>query len=102
MNRAMVHALFAVAMFHPCFAQAPGVLKCEPPNWWTGMKMNKIQLMVYGDHLADITASSSSRDLTIRRTHTIPNPTYAFIDIEVSPSAEPGDYSITLANPHGT
>jgi neopullulanase len=65
------------------------------------MKMNRIQLMVYGEHLADIAASSSSPDLRIGRTLTAPNPAYAFIDIEVSASAAPGDYAITLENPHG-
>jgi neopullulanase len=101
MIRALAQAIFAVALFHSCCAQAPGVLKCEPPNWWIGMKMNGIQLMVYGEHLADIAASSSSPDLRIRRTLTAPNPAYAFIDIEVSASAAPGDYAITLKNPHG-
>jgi neopullulanase len=102
MIRSVVHAILVVAMFHSCLAQAPVVLKCEPPNWWTGMKMNRIQLMVYGDHLAGITTSSSSPALVIRRTYSTPNPNYVFIDIEVTPSARPGDYGITLTNPHGT
>ena len=25
--------------------------KIEPPNWWTGMKTNHIQLMIYGESL---------------------------------------------------
>ena len=27
--------------------------KCYPTNWWTGMKWNKVQVMVHGDKIAD-------------------------------------------------
>lgn len=29
------------------FTQNTNTLKCYPANWWAGMKMNKIQLMLH-------------------------------------------------------
>jgi len=87
----------------PCgLAQAPIVLKCEPPNWWTGMKMNRIQLMVYGEYLHDVAATSSSPQIKVLRTHAAANPSYVFIDIAIPPSATPGSYELTLHSPQGT
>jgi glycosidase len=97
-------ALFVILLpmaFQSLRAQAPQVVKSEPPNWWVGMKMHSIQLMVYGHNLSDLVAFSSSPDVSIRRVHGLPNPSYTFIDVDVSATARPGTYEITLTNPHG-
>ncbi|MFA5832402.1 MAG: alpha-amylase family glycosyl hydrolase [Bacteroidota bacterium] len=82
-------------------AQTPEIIKCEPPNWWIGMKMNKVQLMVYGEHLNNITVTSSSSHLKVLRTHSIANPSYTFIDIDISPLAKPGNYELTVTSRNG-
>jgi len=73
-----------------CFAQIPEINKVEPANWWTGMKLNKIQLMVYGKNLKGAKAVSGSREIKIIKTHQIENSSYSFVDIEISPKAKPG------------
>ncbi|MDP1677277.1 MAG: alpha-amylase family glycosyl hydrolase [Bacteroidota bacterium] len=83
-------------------AQQLRVTTVEPPNWWTGMKLNTIQLMVYGENLKNLKATSSSSDIKIVRIHQPENTSYAFIDVEISPSAKPADYKITLASKQGT
>ncbi len=27
--------------------------QCYPTHWWTGMKWNKVQVMIHGDKIAD-------------------------------------------------
>lgn len=60
------------------------------------MKWNKVQLMIYGDNLDQISASFNSPDLKISTIHHIENKSYAFIDVEVSPNLKPGKYDLTF------
>ncbi len=94
--------LFHSALFSICLAQAPHVLKCEPPNWWTGMKMNKIQLMVYGENLNSIEAGASPAPIKITGVDKSENASYAFIDVDLTDSVKPGTYTISLTNAQGT
>jgi len=98
----ILFGLFIAAAMQYCFAQSPQILKVEPPNWWTGMKMNTIQLMVYGKNLNDISVTSSSSRLKVLRTYPAANSSYAFIDIEISSSAQPGNYDLTVKSRNGS
>jgi len=66
------------------------------------MRMNTLQLMVYGENLQHITARSSSSSLTVVRTHGLANPSYAFIDLEIPTFATPGSYELLLTSRNGT
>ena len=85
-----------------CSSAQPQVSSVEPPNWWSGMKLNAIQVMVYGKHLNDVTAKSSSPNIKIIRVHKLENRSYALIDLEISSAAKPSDYTITLTSKQGT
>ncbi len=90
-------ALFAAAAF-PAGAQQMSVSRVEPPNWWTGMKMNQIQLMITGENLSGITARSRSPQVRVTRCYRTPNPSYAFVDIEIAHDALEGFHLLTLYN----
>jgi glycosidase len=77
-------------------AQSPVVTKVEPPNWWSGMKNNKIQLMVYGNNLSGATAKSLSGLIT--NSVNSFNGSYLFIDIEIPQNLKPGDQKISISN----
>lgn len=76
-------------------AQNLRVDKIEPPNWWEGMKHNKIQLMVYGEGLNTIKINSS--ELKITKIHELENSNYLFVDIDLS-ETKAGDYEIIFSN----
>ncbi len=82
------------------FGQSPLVTKVEPPNWWVGMKTNRIQLMMYGENLAGVKASSGSSAIKVLGIQT-PNSSHAFVDIRISPSARPGSYQLSLKSQSG-
>ena len=41
-------------------ATAGAIDRIDPPNWWVGMENNTVELMLYGDNLANGEVSSSS------------------------------------------
>ncbi|MGF2413986.1 MAG: glycoside hydrolase family 13 protein, partial [Ferruginibacter sp.] len=71
-----------------------------PTHWWTGMKMNKVQLMVHGDKIAEqfpmikmgpqgVKLASGVNLMSIKR---VENPNYIFLDIAVDATAKPGKF----------
>src|SRR5690606_3791487 len=69
-----------------------------PPHWWTGMKTNTIQLMIYGK---DIGAGKPAVTLkhagvSITKVHYVENPNYLFVDLTIGPKAAAGKFDITI------
>ena len=79
-----------------CQAQQPTVTRVEPPNWWSGMASKQVQLMIYGTNLSGASAISHSPQVRVVRWYRTPNPSYAFIDIEIAPDALEGFHLLTL------
>ena len=77
-------------------AQNLRVDKIEPPNWWAGMKWNKVQLMVYGKDLNGISASFGKGEIKVLKIHNAASNDYSFIDIEVPSNTKPGDYKLEI------
>lgn len=77
-------------------AQSISVNRIDPPNWWVGMKLNKIQLMVYGENLNGVSARFDDPRIKISRIHKIKNNSYAFIDIIIPENLTPKNYNLVL------
>ena len=60
------------------------------------MKLNHIQLMIYGENLNNITANFNDDRIKVTEVHKIENPNYAFVDIEIPDDFTPGDYKLIL------
>ncbi len=78
------------------FPQNLTVNKIEPANWWPGMKLNKIQLMVYGKNLSDFKVTSNTRYIKTGKIHFLKNSDYSFVDVTITPDARPGDYKLNF------
>ncbi len=93
----------AILFDHFSFAQPPPrVEKIEPPNWWTGMKLNTVQLMVYGENLRDVKVSLSSASIKVLKTHSLRNASYLFVDVEIARQAQPGEFRFTVSSRNGS
>ncbi len=79
-----------------CTAQSLRVDKVEPPNWWIGMKWDKVQLMIYGSNLKDISADFENKDLKVISIHNAESSSYSFIDIKIPQNISPGLYKLKL------
>ena len=82
-------------------AQKPQVTRVEPPNWWPGMKLNRIQLMVYGEGLDRANVSSSFPGVRVLGVHPTGNPSFLFVNLELAPTAVPGNVRLRIATPTG-
>jgi len=69
-----------------------------PSNWWVGMKMNKIQLMVYGKNVSENVhfVQTKYSGIKILNFHRVENKNYLFIDLEIQNIAKPGKLNIDL------
>lgn len=77
-------------------AQQLSVNRIDPPNWWVGMKLNKIQLMVYGQNLDNVSARFDDSRIKVAKIHKIKNAAYAFIDIVIPNNLPPNEYQLIL------
>lgn len=94
--------LFFLSRASLAFEGPPSIEKVEPPNWWAGMGLQEVQLMVYGADLKQIAAHFEDDRIQIKAIHTLPNPTYAFIDILIPEELPPGSYRLHLSNAEGS
>ena len=99
---AVLLVLFAVAA-PGVAADAPEVLKVEPPSWWPGSTLNPVRLLVRGRDLAgakvEVPAGSG---LEVGLVRVNARGTYLFVDVVVDPEAAPGLRPLTVRTPGGT
>jgi glycosidase len=86
--------LFLFLYFPVSLPQDFSINKIEPPNWWAGMKWNKVQLMVYGENLEDVSVSISNSRINVTSTYLSESNKYLFVDIQISAEITPGEYEI--------
>ena len=88
------------SFFSSSIAQTPGI-NCYPTHWWTGMKWNKLQVMLYGKKVADnfpmvkmgpegVKLATGVRLTKINR---VENPDYIFLDLTIDATAKPGKFN---------
>ncbi|MEE9573327.1 MAG: alpha-amylase family glycosyl hydrolase [Candidatus Neomarinimicrobiota bacterium] len=75
-------------------AQGFSINRVEPPNWWSGMKWNTVQLMIYGENLKDVNVSIPNPDIKVINTFLGENPNYLFIDVEIQNDLPEDKYEI--------
>ncbi len=99
----MLKKIFTVLLlsFNFCFAQSIKVNKIEPPNWWVGMHWDKVQLMIYGKNLKDISAKFNNPAIKVLRVHNAESSHYSFIDIKIPTGLKPGSYKLKIKKGDG-
>lgn len=75
------------------------MIKLYPTHWWTGMKWNKLQVMVHSESDKNVWADKSVVSLNypgvkLVKVHKPENRKYVFLDLEISPLAKPGTMKI--------
>ncbi len=71
--------------------------RVEPPNWWVGMRDTSLQLMLHGAGIADAKpVLAPYPGVTLKSSHRATSANYLFIDLDIAPSAQPGDLRLTV------
>jgi glycosidase len=78
------------------FAQNTSV-NCYPTNWWTGMKWNKVQIMIHGNDIGNGDAYTINYPgVKLEKVNKVENKNYVFLDINITPAAKPGMVKIKV------
>jgi glycosidase len=77
------------------------VERVEPMFWWVGMKNPKLQLIVYGNKIANRNVSLNYPGVKLARVNKVENPDYVFLDLEISPTAKAGNFAIKFLGKTG-
>lgn len=85
--------VFLLLLITP-FLIAQDIDRVEPPNWWVGMKTNKIQLLVHGKDIGTTRPSIQYPGVHIINSHAVENPNFLFINIRIHETAKGGTVPI--------
>jgi len=69
-------------------------IRVEPPNWWVGMQMNEIQLLVHANGISTYEPQLKYKGVEITEIHKADSPNYLVIDLKISEVAETGIFEI--------
>lgn len=75
--------------------------KCYPTHWWTGMKWNKLQIMIQGDKIADHfpmikmgpAGVKLATGVNLVKINRVENQNYIFLDLVIGAGAKPGKFT---------
>jgi glycosidase len=83
------------------FAQAPEILKVDPPSWWARSSNNPVRLLIHGRNLQD--ARLDVQGLRIVNTPKVNDRgTHIFVDVFIAPNAKAGQRSLSVTTPRGS
>ncbi len=95
MKRLILTAMVLTAFITMSAAQgAERIQRVEPLFWWVGMENPELQVMVYGQDLAELEPEIDYEGVTLKRVIRTENPNYLFIDLHIAPRTEPGGFDI--------
>lgn len=86
--------LFLFLIFLGISTFALNVDRVEPLFWWIGMKNPNLQLMVHGTDIATSEISLNYPGVHLASVAHQENPNYVFINLVISPDAQPGTFQI--------
>ena len=89
-------ALLGLALASTISVAADRIERVEPPSWWVGMKDDRLQLLVYGQRVAELQPEIAHPGVTITGTERVENPDYLFVNLRIAPETVPGPVQIVF------
>lgn len=87
-------AILSVLLSPMSQAQDYKIEHLEPLSWWSNMQSNKLQIMVHGKNISDLTPIISDESIRIVEVKNSENKNYLFIDLLLSENLQAGNYAI--------
>jgi len=85
-----------VVVFMPSGAQT--IEHLDPPSWFTGMKENAVQLMVYGKGIGAFEVKTDYPGVSVTTLIRTESPNYLFVNLNISDETRPGTVRLTFIN----
>lgn len=104
-NRKLMRNKFYSYVFFICLilfsnstiCQLKSIERVDPTFWWVGMKNPEVQLMFYGEKIAEKKFTLESYNgVKISSISKVKNPNYLFVDLIISPSAQAGELTFSI------
>ncbi len=92
-SKILIISLFTLIIMNTL---AQDIKRVEPPNWWVGMKNQNLQLLVYGDKIAEADVSINSKSVKLLKVNKVENSNYLFLYVEISKKAKAGTVKINF------
>jgi|GEM_PF-10051 len=77
-------------------AQAPEILKVDPPSWWTRSSLAPIRLLIRGRNFRGAQLRSPFANLRLSNVTVNANSTYIFADLYIRPTTKTGKYTFLV------
>ena len=89
----IISFVFLVCSVSFAFAQT---VTMYPTNWFVGMKLNKVQLLLRSDdpNFSKATISVKYPGVTLTKTHVFANGKYVALDVTIAPTIKPLNFSL--------
>ncbi|MBL7747741.1 MAG: cyclomaltodextrinase N-terminal domain-containing protein, partial [Chitinophagaceae bacterium] len=89
--------LVITAIFFAVNCFAIDYFNTYPTHWWTGMKNNKLQLMMHGQSISQFTkVTINYPGVKVEKISRVEGKNYLFVDITIAPTTKPGRFTIKL------
>lgn len=100
--RFILLAILLIALPAVASAQAPEILKVDPPSWWLRSTVNPIRILIHGKNFRDARVQITGQGLRIVGVPKINNRgTYIFCDLAIAPGASVGGHVLKVSTPSG-
>ncbi len=70
------------------FVGAQDINRMDPPYWWTGMKNPKLQILVYGEKVSELTPQIEHHDVVLESVVRTENKNYLFLNLHIKDTKE--------------
>ena len=71
--------------------------RVEPPNWWTGTRERKLEVMIYRLNAGNYrTVTVDHPGVTVDYVQPVANPNYLFVGLDIAPATAPGTLALLL------
>src|ERR1051325_7243675 len=82
-------------------AQAPEILKIDPPSWWTRSTVNPVRLMIHGRNLQNARVDIQGLRI-VNQPKINERGTYIFVDVSIAPNAQRASHAMSVTTPRGS
>ncbi|MBN2817449.1 MAG: cyclomaltodextrinase N-terminal domain-containing protein [Bacteroidales bacterium] len=76
--------------------------RVEPSFWWTGMKNQTLQIMVYGENISELKPEINYPGVKLEKTVMVKSPNYLFIYLTISKEVKPGPFDLVFTRNNKT
>lgn len=69
----------------------PLEITIDPPNWWTGMKMNQVEVLISGKNIQDYELAIESNTVKLLKSERAQNRDYLYVTVEIPKGVTAGE-----------